>query len=138
MKMRKIIFPFLGLVLIVAAVFFFCRDTSILPLDPERATGIYFTSYPQYDGSYTVADNSRVKDIVSAINELNMQEGTTRPDKMSSCYYYFFINTPNEDISVELDENTIKLNNEVYQADTSDLRLLLVQTYNDIMNGKID
>mgnify|MGYP001360864483 FL=1 len=138
MKIRKIIFPFLGLVLIVAAVFFFCRDTSILPLDPERATGIYFTSYPQYDGSYTVTDNSRVKDIVSAINELNMQEGTTRPDKMSSCYYYFFINTPNEDISVELDENTIKLNNEVYQADTSDLRLLLVQTYNDIMNGKID
>lgn len=138
MKMRKIIFPFLGLVLIVAAVFFFCRDTSILPLDPERATGIYFTSYPQYDGSYTVTDNSRVKDIVSAINELNMQEGTTRPDKMSSCYYYFFINTPNEDISVELDENTIKLNNEVHQADTSDLRLLLDQTYNDIMNGKID
>lgn len=138
MKMRKIIFPFLGLVLIVAAVFFFCRDTSIWPLDPERATGIYFTSYPQYDGSYTVADNSRVKDIVSAINELNMQEGTTRPDKMSSCYYYFFLNTPNEDISVELDENTIKLNNEVYQADTSDLRLLLDQTYNDIMNGKID
>lgn len=138
MKMRKIIFPFLGLVLIVAAVFFFCRDTSILPLDPERATGIYFTSYPQYDGSYTVTDNSRVKDIVSATNELNMQEGTTRPDKMSSCYYYFFINTPNEDISVELDENTIKLNNEVYQADTSDLRLLLDQTYNDIMNGKID
>lgn len=138
MKIRKIIFPFLGLVLIVAAVFFFCRDTSILPLAPERATGIYFTSYPQYDGSYTVTDNSRVKDIVSAINELNMQEGTTRPDKMSSCYYYFFINTPNEDISVELDENTIKLNNEVYQADTSDLRLLLDQTYNDIMNGKID
>lgn len=138
MKNRKIIFPFLGLVLIVAAVFFFCRDTSILPLDPERATGIYFTSYPQYDGSYTVADNSRIKDIVSAINELNMQEGTTRPDKMSSCYYYFFLNTPNEDISVELDENTIKLNNEVYQADTSDLRLLLDQTYNDIMNGKID
>ena len=66
-----------------------------------------------------------------------MQEKTTRPDKMSNCYYYF-LNTPNEDISVELDENTILLNNEVYQADTSDLRLLLDQTYNDIMNGKID
>ena len=138
MKNRKIIVPFLGLILIVAAVIFFCRDTSILPLAPEHATSIYFTSYPQYDGSYTVTDNSRIKDIVSAINELNMQEKTTRPDKMSNCYYYFFLNTPNEDISVELDENTILLNNEVYQADTSDLRLLLDQTYNDIMNGKID
>ena len=114
---------------------FFCRDTSILPLEPESVTSIYFTNYPQYDGSYTVTDNSRVKDIISTINELNMQEGTTRPNKMSSCYYYFFLNTLNEDISVELDENTILLSNEVYQADTSDLRLLLEQTYNDIMNG---
>ena len=122
---------------IVAAVIFFWQDTRILSLAPERATSIYFTSYPQYEGSYTATDNSRIKDIVSAINELNMQEGTTRPDKMSSCYY-FFLNPPNEDISVELDENTIKLNNEVHQADTSDLHLLLDQTYNDMMSGKID
>ena len=137
MKNKKIFFSLFGLILIVAFVIFFCRDASVLPLEPESVTSIYFTNYPQYDGNYTVTNNSRIKDIVSVINELNVQEGVPHADKMSSYHYWFFINTLNDDISVKLGENVISLNNEIYQADTSDLRILLDQTYNDIMHGKI-
>ncbi len=38
----------------------------------------------------------------------------------------------------ELDEDTISINNERYQADTSDLRELLDKTYRDVMSGVID
>ncbi len=41
-------------------------------------------------------------------------------------------------IPVELDEDSISINNERYQADTSDLRKLLDKTYHDVMNGVID
>ena len=43
-----------------------------------------------------------------------------------------------KDIPVELDEDTISINNERYQADTSDLRELLDKTYRDVMSGVID
>lgn len=139
MKNKKIFFSLFGLILIIAFVISFYRDKSVLPLKPESVTSIYFTNYPQYDGNYTVTNNSRIKDIVSVINELNVQEAPHADKiKMSSYHYWFFINTLNDDISVKLGENVISLNNEIYQADTSDLCILLDQTYNDIMHGKID
>lgn len=52
--------------------------------------------------------------------------------------YYFWIQISDKDIPVELDEDTISINNERYQADTSDLRELLDKTYRDVMSGIID
>ena len=57
---------------------------------------------------------------------------------MSDSFYYFWIQISDKDIPVELDEDTIPINNERYQADTSDLRELLDKTYRDVMSGIID
>ena len=142
MKNKRSIYLLLGLILIVMTVIYFCQDTRVIPLEAETADSIRFAIYPQDDSNYTVTDNDRVKEIVCVINELDMeldmQAGTNRVNRMSNNYYYFWIHMVDEEVSIELDENTISLNNEIYQADTSDLRALLDQTYNDIMQGKID
>ena len=139
MKRRKLISLLLGGILIVSVIIiYFCRDTSIIPLDVEYATSIRFSIYPEYDGNYTVTNNDRVKEIVRTINELDMQKETDHANRMSDNYYYFWIHISDKDVAVELDENTISLNREIYQADTSVLRTLLEQTYNDVMKGKID
>lgn len=72
------------------------------------------------------------------INELDVQETTDQVDRMSDSFYYFGIQISDKDIPVELDEDTISINNERYQADTSDLRELLDKTYRDVMSGVID
>ena len=66
------------------------------------------------------------------------QDYTDQVDRMSDSFYYFWIQISDKDIPVELDEDTISINNERYQADTSDLRELLDKTYRDVMSGVID
>ena len=84
-----------------------------------------------------VTNDDRMKEIVRAINELDVQETTDQVDRMSDSFYYFWIQILDKDISVELDEDSISINNERYQVDTSDLRELLDKTYHDVMNGVI-
>ena len=129
--MKKKLFCIFGLILIVSAIAYFCHDHSVLPLDAENANYISFKIYPQNEPNYMVTNDDRVKEIVRAINELDVQETTDQVD-------YFWIQISDKDISVELDEDTISINNERYQADTSDLRELLDKTYRDVMSGIID
>lgn len=139
MKNKKILVVFLlGLILLLSAVIYFCRNTSMLPLDTEHATYICFYHYPQYESNYSVTDDASVQEIVRAINSLNIQGGTKRAQKMSENYYYFTIHILKKDISVELDENIISVSNENYQADTSVLRTLLEQIISDVKLGKIE
>ena len=139
MKHKKILVALcLGLILLLSAVIYFGRNTSMLPLDTEYATDICFFHYPQYEGNYSVTDDASVQEIMRAINSLNMQDGTKRAEKMSENYYYFAIHLLKKDISVELDENIISVNNENYQADTSVLRTLLEQTIRDVKLGEIE
>ena len=136
--MKKKLFCILGLILIVSAIACFFRDRSVLPLDTENANYIHFTISPQDESNYMVTNDDRVKEIVRAINELDMQETTDQVNRMSSDFYDFWIQISDKDILVELDEDTISINNERYQADTSGLRELLNKTYHDVMNGIID
>ena len=135
--MKKKLSCILGLILIAAAIACFCRDHSVL-LDAENANDIVFKIYPQNESNYMVTNDDRVKEIVRAINELDVQETTDQVDRMSDSFYYFWIQILDKDISVELDEDSISINNERYQVDTSDLRELLDKTYHDVMNGVID
>lgn len=136
--MKKKLSCILGLILIAAAIACFCRDHSVLPLDAENANDIVFKIYPQNESNYMVTNDDRVKEIVRAINELDVQETTDQVDRMSDSFYCFWIQILDKDISVELDEDSISINNERYQVDTSDLRELLDKTYHDVMNGVID
>lgn len=138
MKRRRVIWLLLGLALCAAAVFWICRDRSALPLDTENADSIRFTVCPQEDSNITVIDDDRVRAIVEAINDLDVGEGTGPVNRMSEHYYFLWVYIGGEDIPVELDEQTISVDGESYQADTSDLRALFTQTYDDIMRGKID
>ena len=122
----------------VSAIAYFCHDHSVLPLDAENANYISFKIYPQNEPNYMVTNDDRLKEIVRAINELDVQETTDQVDRMSDSFYYFWIQISDKDIPVELDEDTISINNERYQADTSDLRELLDKTYRDVMSGVID
>ena len=124
--------------MIAAAIACFCRDHSALPLDSENANYIYFRIYPQDESNYMVTNDDRVKEIVRAINELDAQETADQVNRMSKAFYDFWIQIRDEDIPVELDEAAISINNERYQADTSDLRELLDKTYRDVMSGVID
>ena len=136
--MKKKLSCILGLILIAAAIACFCRDHSVLPLDAENANDIVFKIYPQNEPNYMVTNDDRMKEIVRAINEPDVQETTDQVDRMSDSFYYFWIQILDKDISVELDEDSISINNERYQVDTSDLRELLDKTYHDVMNGVID
>lgn len=136
--MKKKLFCIFGLILIVSAIAYFCHDHSVLPLDAENANYISFKIYPQNEPNYMVTNDDRVKEIVRAINELDAQETTDQVDRMSDSFYYFWIQISDKDIPVELDEDTISINNERYQADTSDLRELLDKMYRDVMSGIID
>ena len=136
--MKKKLFCILGLILIAAAIAYFGRDHSVLPLDTENANYIRFTICPQNESNYMVTNDDRVEEIVCAINELDAQETTDQVDRMSNDFYDFRIQILDKDIHVELDEDTISINNERYQDDTSDLRELLDKTYHDVMSGVID
>ena len=136
--MKKKLFCVLGLILIISAIAYFCRDHSALPLDVENANYIVFKIYPQDESNYMVTNDDRVKEIVRTINELDVQETTDQVDRMSDSFYYFGIQISGKDIPVEMDEDTILINNERYQADTSDLHGLLDKTYHDVMSGIID
>ena len=136
--MKKKLFCILGLILIASAIAYFCRERSVLPLSAEDADYIVFKIYPQDESNYMVTNDDRMKGIVGAINELDVKETTDQVDRMSDSFYYFGIQISDKDIPVELDEDTISINNERYQADTSDLRELLDKTYRDVMSGVID
>ena len=136
--MKKRLFCILGLILIALAIVWFYRDRSALPLNTENANYIVFKVYPQDDPNYAVTNDGRVKEIVRAVNELDVQEGTSQVNRMSDNFYYFLVQIQDEEIPVELDEDTVSINNERYQADTSGLRELLDKTYHDVMSGVID
>ena len=89
--MKKKLSCILGLILIAAAIACFCRDHSVLPLDAENANDIVFKIYPQNEPNYMVTNDDRVKEIVRAINELDVQETTDQVDRMSDSFYYFWI-----------------------------------------------
>ena len=114
--MKKKLFCIFGLILIVSAIAYFCHDHSVLPLDAENANYISFKIYPQNEPNYMVTNDDRVKEIVRAINELDVQETTDQVNRMSDSFYYFWIQISDKDIPVELDENTISINNERYQG----------------------
>ena len=105
--MKKKLFCIFGLILIVSAIAYYCHDHSVLPLDAENANYISFKIYPQNEPNYMVTNDDRVKEIVRAINELDVQETTDQVDRMSDSFYYFWIQISDKDISVELDEDTI-------------------------------
>lgn len=136
--MKKKLFYILGVILIASAIAYFCRERSVLPLSAENADYIVFKIYPQDESNYMVTNDDRVKEIVRAVNELDVHEGTDQVNRMSDNFYYFFIRITDKDIPVELDEATISINDERCQADTSDLRELLDKTYDDVMSGVID
>ena len=50
--MKKKLFCIFGLILIVSAIAYFCRDHSVLPLDAENANDISFKIYPQNEPNY--------------------------------------------------------------------------------------
>ena len=126
------------LLLIISGIVFICYTPDTLPLDVDNADGIRFKIIPQDDRNYTLTDDNHVKAIVNTINELDFLEGNQRPDRASDNYYYFRIHIKDKDITVELDEYTISIDNEIYQADTSELCILLEQTCYDIINGIIE
>lgn len=138
LTMKKKLFCILGLILIASAIAYFCRERSVLPLSAEDADYIVFKIYPQDESNYMVTNDDRVKEIVRAVNELDVHEGTDQVNRMSDNFYYFFIRITDKDIPVELDETAISINNERCQADTSGLRELLNRTYDDVMSGVID
>lgn len=87
--MKKKLFCIFGLILIVSAIAYFCHDHSVLPLDAENANYISFKIYPQNEPNYMVTNDDRLKEIVRAINELDVQETTDQVDRMSDSFYYF-------------------------------------------------
>lgn len=87
--MKKKLFCIFGLILIVSVIAYFCHDHSVLPLDAENANYIDFKIYPQNESNYMVTNDDRVKEIVRAINELDVQEITDQVDRMSDSFYYF-------------------------------------------------
>lgn len=136
--MKKKLFCILGLILIASAIAYFYRERSVLPLSAEDAGYIVFRVYPQDESNYMVTNDGRVKEIVRAVNELDVHKETAQVNRMSDGFYYFSVQILDKEIPVELDEDTISINNERYQADTSGLRELLDRTYEDVMNGVID
>lgn len=136
--MKKKLFCILGLLLITSAITCFSRESNVFPLNTENANYIVFKVYPQDDPNYAVTNDDRVNEIVRAINELDVHEGAHQVNRMSDNFYYFQIQILDTEIPVELDEDTISVNNERYQADTSGLRELLDKTYHDVMSGIID
>ena len=129
---------FFAVLLIVVGLVYFCRDPSELPLDVDNATSVRFSIIPQDNRNCTVTDDDRVKEIVCVINELDLEEGTKRPNRTSNNYYYFGIHIGAEDVAVELDEYIISINNEIYQTDTLELCALLERTCYDVMEGIIE
>lgn len=135
---EKIIFVFLGLVLLVTGIVCFKHSKDILPIKTDKVLSIIFQIYPQGFPNFTVSNEDRVLEIVNAINESNLKKGNSQIDRASNNFYCFQIRTIEEDISVEVDENTISIKNENFETETSDLLILLERTYHDIMNGSID
>ena len=76
-----------------------------------------------------VTNDDRVKEIVRAINELDVQETTDQVDRMSDSFYYFWIQISDKDIPVELDEDTISINNEAIRRNTVGFTRALDTTY---------
>ena len=77
--------------------------------------------------------------IVSAIAYFCHDHSVLPLDAENANYISFKIYPQNEpNYMVTNDEDTISINNERYQADTSDLRELLDKTYRDVMSGVID
>ena len=81
--MKKKLFCILGLILIASAIAYFCRERSVLPLSAENADYIVFKIYPQDESNYMVTNDDRVKEIVRAVNELDVHEGTDQVNRMS-------------------------------------------------------
>ena len=112
---------------------------SVLPIDHTKVSHIEFRIYPQDIPIFTVTDDGRVKEIVSTINSLSVEDCDPRPEPMGEYYYYIVLQCAgNEDIWIKFDENIISIKNENFTADTKPLHELLEKTYFDIENWNIE
>ena len=139
MKFGKSVFLLLiGAVLLVSGIYLF-TEKSVLPIGSDTVSDIEFLIYPQDTRCYTVTDDNRVSEIVSAINILSVEKCNERPERMGEYYYSINLNClGDDDIWIEFDEKIISVKNENYTADTTALHELLEKTYHDIQNWNIE
>lgn len=127
-----------GATLVVCGFVFF-SPKNVLPINSAKVTHIEFRIYPQDTPIFTVTDDVRVKEIVSTINSLSVEDCDPRPEPMGAYYYYIVLQCAgNEDIWIKFDENIISIKNENFTADTNPLHELLEKTYYDIENWNIE
>jgi len=124
---------------LVVCGFILFSHKSVLPIDVDKVSHIEFRIYPQDTPIFTVTDDVRVKEIVSTINSLSVEDCDPRPEPMGEYYYYIVLQCAgNEDIWSKFDENIISIKNENFTADTKPLHELLEKTYFDIENWNIE
>ena len=124
--------------LIVSGIVFL-SPKSVLPIESETVSHIEFLIYPQDTPNFTVTDDTRIEAIISVLNSLPVEDSDSRSERMGEYYYSLILNcTGDNDIWIELDENTISINNENFSADTKPLHELLEKTYHDIQNWNIE
>ena len=138
MKVKWPIILLVAVALVVCGVLLFFPK-SVLPIDSEKVSHMEFRIYPQDTPNFTVTDDARVLEIVSAINNLSVEPTDTRPERMGEYYYSIVLQcVGNDSIWIELDENKISIKNENFTADTKPLHELLEKTYFDIENWNIE
>ena len=81
MKVKWPIILLVAVALVVCGVLLFFPK-SVLPIDSEKVSHIEFRIYPQDTPNFTVTDDARVLEIVSAINNLSVEPTDTRPARM--------------------------------------------------------
>lgn len=135
---RKWLIAFVFAALIVCG-FVSLFPKSTFPIKTDTVSHIVFYIYPQDTPNFTVTDDARVEEIVSAINNLTVAKCDSRPERMGEYYYSLALHcTGGDTISLNLSENAISINNENFNADTHILHTLLEKTYHDIQNWNIE
>ena len=137
--MKRIWIAIILAALMVVCGFILFSSRSALPIDNGVASHIVFNIYPQDTPTFTVTDDTRVEEIVAAINKLSVENSDSRPEHMSDYYHSLVLHCiDSNDIWIELDENLISIDNDCFIADTKPLRDLLEKTYYDIQNWNIE
>ena len=137
MKRKWSILFLASLLIVFGFVFFSPKNT--FPVEVNEISHIVFYIYPQDTPNFTVTDDARVEEIVSAINNLSVEKCDSRPERMGKYYYSLALHCIDGDtIGINLSENTISINNENFTADTKTVHNLLEMTYYDIQNWNIE
>ena len=135
---RKWLIAFVFAALIVCG-FVSLFPKSTFPIKTDTVSYIVFYIYPQDTPNFTVTDDARVEEIVSAINSLTVEKCDSRPERMGEYYYSLALHcTGGDTISLNLSENAISISNENFTADTKPLHEILEKTYYDIQNWNIE